>query len=121
MQIIRFILGKIILFLNAVFVPKQIVFRSLEAQSALNEKTKGWTMYQLQTCPFCVKVRRQMKRLAIEIPFKDVAADPEAQKELMDGGKQDQVPCLRYLDSSGSVQWMYESSAINEFLGTLSS
>ena len=119
MKIIRYVLGKIILFLDAVFSPKVMISRTRNDQSTLNEKTKNWRMYQLQTCPFCVKVRRQMKRYAIEIPFKDVGNDPQAQKELMEGGKQDQVPCLRYLDSEGNVQWMYESSAINEFLAKL--
>ena len=119
MKIIRAILGKIILFYDATFTPKPTVERAPAEQAALNEKTKSWTMYQLQSCPFCVKVRRQMKRLAIEIPFKDVGKDPQAQKELMEGGKLDQVPCLRYLDSSGQVQWLYESSEINDFLGKL--
>jgi len=119
MKIIRIILGKIILFYDAAFTPKLLVNRTQADQTALNEKTKNWTMYQLQACPFCVKVRRQMKRLAIEIPFKDVGRDPQAQKELMEGGKEDQVPCLRFVDSSGAIHWLYESSEINSFLGKL--
>ena len=118
MNIIRAILGKIILFYDATFTPKPLVERKPAEQAALNEKTKNWTIYQLETCPFCVKVRRQMKRLQIRIPFKDVGSSPEAQKELMEGGKQDMVPCLRYVDANGAVRWMYESSDINQFLGT---
>lgn len=119
MKIIRTILGKLILFLDATFTPAPIIKRDSMAQSALNEKTKTWILYQLQTCPFCVKVRRQMKRLAVDIPLKDVGKYPQAQKELMEGGKIDQVPCLRYFDESGKVQWMYESSDINEFLAKI--
>jgi glutaredoxin len=116
MKIIRLILGQMILFLDASLTPKPLVSRSAEAQAALDEKTKHWTMYQLETCPFCVKVRRHLKRMLLTIPFRDVARDSNAQKELMAGGKLDQVPCLRYIDDSGQVQWMYESSDINEFL-----
>lgn len=119
MKIIRIILGKIILFLDATLTPKPIVNRTPAAQAALDEKTKNWAVYQLVTCPFCVKVRRHMKRLVVNIPFRDVARDPSAQAELMSGGKIDQVPCLRYTDSSGQVHWMYESSEINEFLTKL--
>jgi len=119
MKIIRVILGKIILFYDAAFTPKPLLQRTPSDQALLNEKTKNWAIYQLETCPFCVKVRRQMKRLLIQIPFKNVDQDPNAQKELMEGGKQDMVPCLRYVDANGVVRWMYESSDINEFLGKL--
>jgi glutaredoxin len=119
MKLIRIVLGKIILLLDAVFAPKPVIQRAAEAQTVLDAKTKTWTMYQLQACPFCVKVRRQMKRFSIQIPFKDVGSDPQAYQELMEGGKIDQVPCLRLVDQSGAVQWMYESSEINAFLEKL--
>ena len=67
-------------------------------------------------CPFCVKVRRAAKRLSLTIPMKDVGVDSNAQAELMAGGKKDQVPCLRITSPSGAVEWMYESSAIVEYL-----
>ena len=119
MKIIRAILGKMILFYDATFPPKVIVRRSPLEQLSLNAKTKMWTLYQIETCPFCVKVRRQMKRLAIEIPLKDVVKNQIAHQELMEGGKQDMAPCLNYIDLLGNTKWMYESSDINEFLKTL--
>ncbi len=115
MKPIRFILGKIILALDALFTPKGLV-RSPQAQAAVNEKTRSWTLYQLRACPFCVKVRRQLKRLSITLPIKNVDLDPDAQAELMQGGKIDQVPCLRWRDQNGQDIWMYESSEINQFL-----
>jgi len=119
MKMIRTILSKLILFFDATFTPKVVVQRTLIEQTSMNAKTKNWTIYQLEGCPFCVKVRRQMKRLALEIPLKNVT-DSESHRELMMGGKQDMVPCLRYVDLNGNTQWMYESSDINEFLTTLS-
>ncbi len=119
MKIIRIVLGKIILFFDAVFSPKPVLTRSAAEQSSLDAKTGTWTLYQLKACPFCVKVRRQMKRYSIQIPLKDVGTDEQAYRELMAGGQQDQVPCLRYLDTNGNVQWMYESTVINEFIAAL--
>jgi glutaredoxin len=111
MKLIRFVLGKIILFFDAVFTPALLVHRSPADQARVDAETQTWTLYHLMTCPFCVKVRREMKRLGVTIPLKDVGQDPQAFQELMNGGKEDQVPCLKMGDT-----WMYESSEINAFL-----
>jgi hypothetical protein len=66
-----------------------------------------------------VKVRRQMKRRAVNIPMKEINEAPSNYQELMAGGKIDQVPCLRYRDDAGAVHWMYESDDINAFLAKL--
>jgi len=118
MKLIRLILRVLILAFDRWFTPSPIVKRSPEAQEKLNIQTHQWSLYQLEACPFCVKVRRHMKRLAIEIPLKNVT-DSIHQSELMAGGKIDQVPCLRYSDSSGVTHWLYESTEINAFLSKL--
>jgi glutaredoxin len=119
MKLIRSVLGFLILTLDRVFTPKVEVKRAPETQQALDQRLSGWTLYHLEACPFCVKVRRQMKRLAITIPLKEINARPENHQELMKGGKLDQVPCLRYRDDLGAEKWMYESSDINAFLAGL--
>ena len=118
MKFIRLILGKIILFLDAIFTPDVETVRSTDQQASLDAKTQLWTLYQLPPCPFCVKVRRQMKRLGLVIPLKDIHQS-ENHQELMMGGKLDQVPCLRYVDPQGQTVWLYESTDINEFLKAL--
>jgi glutaredoxin len=115
MTFIRFILGKIILGLDAAFVPKGLA-RPLADQLKIDHELKDWRLYQLQTCPFCVKVRREMKRLSITIPLLDIKKIPEAYEELMQGGKIDQYPCLMIPNAQGEKKWMYESSEIIEFL-----
>ena len=116
MKLIRLVLGKIILFLDAVFKPKALT-RDVIAQTKIDSETKNWQMFQLTACPFCVKVRREMVRLSITIPFREVAKDPKAQEELMAGGKQDQVPCLMIPATANEpARWIYESSDIIEFL-----
>ena len=113
MKIIRSVLGKLILALDALFSPTPMM-RSAEGQKRVDEETRSLVLYQLTTCPFCVKVRRQMKRLALKVEMKEVG-DASVQAELMAGGKIDQVPCLK-ITHGGDVQWMYESDVINAYL-----
>ena len=115
MKFIRWFLGGIILFADRVFVPASMV-RTTEQQVVADQKTKSLVIYELNACPFCVKVRREIKRLGIAIARRDVGTDPKAQQELMAGGKQDQVPCLQIKQADGSFQWMYESSDIVSYL-----
>jgi len=116
MKLIRKVLGFLILTLDRIFTPAPEVSRSAGEQSAIDAKLSGWSLYHLEACPFCVKVRRELKRLAINLPLKEINADPRNHEELMAGGKIDQVPCLRYHDETGAEKWMYESSDINAFL-----
>jgi len=119
MKLIRFVLGKIILTLNALFKPTAQV-REASEQRKLDEQTKNWRLYELNACPFCVKVRRELIRLSLHIPLKDVGTDKTAFDELMRGGKKDQVPCLMIPQTGGGeVRWIYESSEIIAFLRTL--
>jgi glutaredoxin len=111
MKPIRFVLGKIILGLDSVFVPKGVV-RDPQLQAKVDADAKNLLMYELIECPFCVKVRRGMKRLNVQIERKNVSADPQAQAELMAGGKLDQVPCLKISDT----EWLYESDEILTYL-----
>lgn len=111
---IRAFLGFFILLGDRLTAPRPPA-RSAEAQRSLDAKTSGLTLYHLEACPFCVKVRRQMLRQGLMIRMKEIRKDSQASRELIEGGKQDQVPCLR-IDSASGAQWMYESTAINEYL-----
>jgi glutaredoxin len=115
MKVIRFVLGKIILFFDELFEPAGLV-RTAEAQRQIESEIKAWQLYQLQACPFCVKVRRELKRLSLTIPTREIAKDAAAHSELMAGGKLDQVPCLMIPGANGQAQWLYESSEIIELL-----
>lgn len=42
-------------------------------------------------------------------------SDRQHAADLMKGGGQTQVPCLRIDDGSGNVQWMYESDDIIQY------
>mgnify|MGYP003637314491 FL=1 len=111
MALIRIILGKLILFFNWAFPPRGIK-RNAEQQAIVDTQTERLTLYQYRACPFCVKVRRQMKRQSLDIGLRDVKRDAGAREELLAGGRNLKVPCLRIEDGEGDVQWLYESNTI---------
>ncbi|QUJ68769.1 glutathione S-transferase N-terminal domain-containing protein [Photobacterium sp. GJ3] len=116
MKIIRWILGKIILLLNAVFSPKAMK-RSTQDQQTVDQAVQAMQLYQFDACPFCVKVRRSAKRLALPLTTKD-AKQPEFEQELIQGGGRRKVPCLRIEKDDGQIEWMYESKDIIQYLET---
>lgn len=115
MKIVRFILGKIILLCNMLLPPRSIV-RSEEDQKYIDQNTQYLKLYQFNACPFCVKIRRVIKRLDLKIEIRDVLKNPQFEQELIEKGGKRQVPCLRIMDQNGSVEWLYESSAIQTYL-----
>ena len=115
LRMIRWILGKIIGALNALFPPRA-TSRSPEEQARIQSKLRNLSLYQFEFCPFCVKVRRAMKRMNIQIELRDAKQNPKFAEELVQGGGSLQVPCLRIAESNGSIRWMYESSDIIQYL-----
>jgi len=113
MFIIRWILGRIILLLNFIFSPKKLK-REASAQAKIDTQTKSLKLYQYQACPFCVKVRRNIRRNGLNIVIVD-AKDEQNKQQLASLGGKVQVPCLR-IEEGENITWMYESSAISEYL-----
>ena len=118
MKLIRNILGKAIIFFDNTFAPTPVK-RSAEAQAMIDEKTKNLALYQYHMCPFCVKVRRTMKRLNLNIELRDAKSNETFADELVREGGKKQVPCLRIQNADGTVNWMYESDTINQYLESL--
>ncbi len=115
MQVIRWVLGSMILFFNWVFTPKSIK-REAELQAKIDQKTAGLSLYQYPACPFCVKVRRAIKRNSLNIQTVDAKRCETSKQELLEGGGKLKVPCLKIVGSTGNISWMYESSDIINFL-----
>ena len=111
MVVIRWVLGQIILVLDFLTSPKAVV-RETAAQQAVDDVTATMSMYQFKTCPFCVKVRRELKRHALHIELRDAKNDAELKAELVRDGGRHKVPCLRIENADKSVEWLYESSDI---------
>lgn len=115
MRFIRLILGQLILFLNWVFTPRSVA-RDRAEQHAIDQQTASLALYQYQACPFCVKVRRAMKRQQLNIETRDIKRCEASREELMAGGGNLKVPCLRIDAGKAGIQWMYESKAIIGYL-----
>ncbi|QEQ95549.1 glutathione S-transferase N-terminal domain-containing protein [Neptunomonas concharum] len=115
MAFIRWFLGKIILTLNFLTPPKGIK-RSPEAQAQVDKQTRLLALYQFHACPFCVKVRRAMKRFSLDIELRDAKNNDTFRQELLENGGRVKVPCLRITNDDGSVSWMYESNDIIRYL-----
>lgn len=115
MKIIRWIVGSIILSLNFIFTPRSIKRSKLD-QSKIDVATDRLKLYQFKACPFCVKVRRVMKRLSLPIETRDSKLEGPYRSELIREGGKAKVPCLRITDDQGKHEWMYESSAIIAYL-----
>lgn len=115
MFIIRWVLGRIILFFDFVFSPARPK-RSAEVQKTIDESTSHLSLYQLPACPFCVKVRRQMKRDGLNIALRNIANGNENQQTLINEGGKRTVPCLRIDKDNEPTQWLYESGDIIAYL-----
>ncbi|WP_110456259.1 glutathione S-transferase N-terminal domain-containing protein [Shewanella algidipiscicola] len=113
MFIVRWVLGRIILFFNFIFAPKKRQ-RPIAEQTKIDEQTRNIQLYQYPACPFCVKVRRAIRRQGLNIATVD-AKQAEHQQTLLEQGGKAMVPCLR-IEENGQVHWMYESSDIINYL-----
>jgi glutathione S-transferase len=92
------------------------VTRDPETQRQVDEQTRRLVLYQFRMCPFCIKVRRAIRRLSLDIRSRDVLRDPASREQLMAGGGEVKVPCLRIETDDGHVEWLYESSDIIQYL-----
>jgi len=115
MAIIRWVLGRIILLVDFFFRPKGIK-RNAQLQGELDKEIAKLSLYQYAACPFCVKVRWSMKRNSLNIETKDAKRNSQYAKELVAGGGNLKVPCLKIEEKDGSETWMYESSDIIAYL-----
>ena len=115
MKLIRFVVGRVILVLDFLTRPSPVV-RSRENQYIVDAAVSGLSLYQFKACPFCVKVRRHMRRKSLKIELKDAKADLVIKDELIREGGKHKVPCLRIEESNKKVTWLYSSDKICTFL-----
>lgn len=110
MKLLRNIVGKILLALSFLTQPA-LGKRSEDKQREVEEELKIYSLYQFSACPFCIKVRRVMRKLNLPIELRNANKDEALKAELLAKGGSSKVPCLRIGD-----KWMYESNDIIRFL-----
>ena len=115
MHIIHKILGAVILMADWLTSPKGIQ-RSKSSQALVDQQTKAITLYQFKACPFCVKVRRAIKRQSLAIETRDAKRCEKAKQALLAGGGKLKVPCLKVENDDGGTNWIYESTEIINYL-----
>jgi len=106
-------LGRLIILIDFIFSPKKQQ-RTESNQEKINEEVKSIKLYQFYACPFCIKTRRAIKRLNLPIETRN-AQSGQYRAELLAGGGEVKVPCLK-IESDEGVQWMYESADIIQYL-----
>lgn len=115
MNFVRWILGRLILAYDALTRPKPME-RAAEEQAALDSKTAKLVLYQFQACPFCVKVRREIRRYGLNIELRDARNDETHKQALIAGGGRHKVPCLQISGDGAEPTWLYESDDIIAYL-----
>jgi len=112
---LRVILGPVMLLWEIISRPKAISRTTLQ-QAEIDQQCKSLALFQYKTCPFCIKVRKEIHRLSLNIEQFDAQQEGTNRAVLVSGGGKAKVPCLRITDKVGKHQWMYESGAIITYL-----
>ena len=107
-------LGRLIIFIDFITRPAKMKRTDAE-QQAVNEALSHMSLYQFYACPFCVKTRRALHRLNLPLALRDAKQGSPDRDELLNGGGQVKVPCLR-IDEGEKTRWMYESNDIIAYL-----
>jgi glutaredoxin len=112
---LRLILGPFLLLRERMTAPEGVQ-RAPDAQREVDRQCGELALYQFKTCPFCIKVRQEMRRLSLPIEQRDAQHDAANKAALLQGGGKPSVPCLRIRDAQGNSRWMYESGDIVAYL-----
>ena len=108
---LRVVLGPFMQVWEFLTRPKGVV-RAPAAQQTVEQQCQSMALYQFTTCPFCIKVRQEMRRLSLPIERRDAQHDQKNKDDLLKGGGAIKVPCLKVTDAKGQSEWIYESGAI---------
>jgi len=114
-RLLRWPLGQIVIFLDW-FSRPQPPAHSPQHQEKLDAETSTLKLYQFKQCPFCVRTRRSIRRLGLNIETRDARNVAQWKNELIDQGGKYQVPSLRIENGDKSVEWIYESKDIIQYL-----
>lgn len=112
---LRLVLGPFMLLWERLSRPAGLM-RSPSRQAQVDQQCRDLVLYQFNTCPFCIKVRQEMRRLSLNIERRDAQHDAQNRAALVLGLGQPKVPCLKITDATGTVRWLAESGAIMAYL-----
>ena len=114
-KLVRLILGPFLLLKEQLTKPKGVV-RSVADQARVDAECQQLALYQFNTCPFCIKVRQEMRRLSLNIEQRDAQHSAKNRQALLAQGGKSKVPCLKITDADNQSRWLYDSKAIIVYL-----
>jgi len=112
---LRTVLGPFMLLKERLTRPSG-VNREPAAQAAVDLQCQSMALYQFSTCPFCIKVRQEMRRLSLPIEKRDAQHNIANRDDLLQGSGATKVPCLKITDTQGQALWLQDSAAIVAYL-----
>jgi glutaredoxin len=114
-QTLRLVLGPVMLLKERLTNPEGVQ-RDAAAQAAVDLQCQSLALYQFNTCPFCIKVRQEMRRLSLPIEKRDAQHNAANREELLQSSGATKVPCLKITDPNGETRWLQDSNAIVTYL-----
>lgn len=114
-KLLRLILGPFLLLNEQLTKPKGLV-RSATDQARVDAECGQLALYQFSTCPFCIKVRQEMRRLSLNVEKRDAQHSTENRQALLAQGGSSKVPCLKITDEDSKTRWLYGSREIIAYL-----
>ncbi len=112
---LRIVLGPVMLLKERLTQPTGLV-REAVAQAHVDQQCQSLALYQFSTCPFCIKVRQEMRRLSLPIEKRDAQHHTANRDALLQATGATQVPCLRITEADGQTRWLKDSAAIVAYL-----
>ena len=112
---LRIVLGPVMLLKERLTQPAGVV-REPAAQARVDQQCQSLALYQFSTCPFCIKVRQEMRRLSLPIEKRDAQHNSTHREALLEGSGATQVPCLKITEANGQTRWLQDSGAIVAYL-----
>lgn len=112
---LRIVLGPFMLLKEALTKPKGLV-RTAAAQADVDTQCQTLSLYQFKTCPFCIKTRKEVARMSLNIKRVDAQHEGADRQALLAGTGLTKVPCLRIVDAAGQSQWIGDSDKIIAYL-----
>ena len=112
---LRLVLGPFMLLKERLTQPTGVQ-RAPEAQANVEQQCQSLALYQFSTCPFCIKVRQEMRRLSLPIEKRDAQHNTANREYLLQGSGATKVPCLQITETNGQTRWLQDSATIVAYL-----
>jgi glutaredoxin len=112
---LRVVLGPVMLLKERLTQPTGVQ-RAPAEQAAVEQACQSLALYQFSTCPFCIKVRQEMRRLSLPIEKRDAQHHAANRNDLLQASGATKVPCLKITEANGQSRWLQDSDAIVAYL-----